>query len=431
MRYPELDAAFYIRNRKKLLSALPDNAAVLVTSNDEMPDSGDETFPFHQNPDFFYLTGIDQEKSLLLLCPGHSNPECREQLFLLQTNPTIEIWNGYKYTQEHAARVSGISRIRWSEDFETALKEVMMEAETLYIDIEEDWKFTSEVEKQAQRYCRILQQQYPLHPFRRLAPLMRELRLRKEPEEIGRIQEAISITGKAFDRMLSALHPGVKEYEIEAEMTYEFIRNGASGHAFAPIVASGKDTCVLHYIKNDKACQEGDLLLLDFGCRYGNYHSDISRTVPVNGRFTPRQRQVYEACHRIYTETKKQYIPGMTINRLNRFVWALMEKELIGLGLFTAADVAANHGDALPLIRKYYMHNIGHFLGLDTHDVGNREVLFEPGMVVTCEPGIYIAEEGIGVRIETDMLVAETPVDLGASIPSEAGEIEQLLQKNR
>ena len=431
MRYQELDPDLFINNRRKLVSLLPDHAAALVVSNDEMPDSGDETHPFHQNPDLFYLTGIDQEKTMLLLAPQHPDPDCREQLFIVQTTPTMERWNGYKYTMEHAARVSGIRNIHWLEDFDTALIAVMQECGTLFMDIEEDWKFTSDVEKQAQRLCRQIRRRFPLHSYGRLAPRMRELRLRKDPVEIDQIRKAADITGKAFNRMMQALHPGIMEYELEAEMTCEFLRNGASGHAFAPIVASGKETCILHYIKNDKACMDGELLLLDFGCRYANYHSDISRTVPVNGRFTPRQRQVYEACHRIYTETKKQYIPGMTINRLNRFVWKLMEKELIGLGLFTAADVAANNGDALPLIRKYYMHNIGHFLGLDTHDVGNREVVFEPGMVVTCEPGIYISEEGIGVRIETDMLVADEPIDLGAAIPSEAGEMERLLQKNK
>ena len=427
MRYPEIDPGFFVRNRQKLVSLLPDNAAVLVVSNDEMPDSGDETHPFHQNPDLFHLTGIDQEQTLLLLCPNHSNPECREQLFIVRTNPTIEIWNGYKYTTEHAARVSGIRNVRWRDDFEPALKEVMAEAGTLYMGLDEDWKCSFEVEKQTQRFCRKIQQQFPLHQLGRLAPVMRELRLRKEPVEIDLIRKAVGITARAFDRVLHSIRPGMAEYEAEAEITYEFIRCGASGHAFSPIAASGKDTCVLHYIKNDKICKDGDLLLLDFGCRYANYHSDISRTIPVNGHFTPRQRQVYEACHRIYTEAKRHYLPGMTINKLNRILHQLMEKELIGLGLFTAEDVAANNGDALPLIRKYYMHNIGHFLGLDTHDVGNREVVFEPGMIVSCEPGIYIADEGIGVRIETDMLVADSPIDLGAEIPSGADEIEKII----
>lgn len=427
MKYQELKAEFYINNRRKLAQHLPEKSVAIIVSNDEMPDSGDETFPFHQNPDLFYLCGIDQEKSLLLICPDHPNPKCREILFLLQTNPTIEVWNGYKYTMEHAERVSGIQDIHWIEDFESVLKEVLYETEHIYLDIEEELKFSSEVEKQAQRFCRKLMREFPLHQYHRIAPILKSLRVRKEAIEIDQIQTAIDITRQAFGRMLRTLRPGMKEYEVEAEMTYEFLRHGASGHAFSPIVASGKDSCVLHYIKNDKICRDGEVLLLDFGCRYANYNSDISRTIPVNGKFTHRQRQVYDACHRVYEETKKHYVPGMTINKLNAIVHQLMEKEMIGLGLFTAKDVAENQGNALPLIRKYYMHNIGHFLGLDTHDVGNREVVFETGMVVTCEPGIYIAEEGIGVRIETDMLVAETPVDLGADIPSDADEIEKIM----
>lgn len=428
MRYNELPSQFFVRNRKKLTACLTEKSVVFVTSNDEMPDSWDETFPFHQNPDFFYLTGIDQEKSLLVLCPEHPNPAYREMLFLQQTNPTIAVWNGYKYTKEHARRVSGIENIHWLDEFDTLRKEVAYFADTIYLDIEEESRFHSEVEKQAERFCKSMKQLFPLHSYRRLAPIMKELRLRKEEVEIDQIQKAIDITQSAFERMLRMVQPGVKEYEVEAEMSCEFIRNGASGHAFSPIVASGPDSCVLHYIKNDKICQNGELLLLDFGCRYANYNSDISRTLPVNGKFTPRQRQVYEACHRVFKAAQTQYFPGNSIHKVNDFVWKLMEKELIGLGLFTAEDVA-KAGDSMPLIRKYYMHNIGHFLGLDTHDVGSREVVFENGMVITCEPGIYIAEEGIGVRIETDMLVADTPIDLGAAIPSEADEIEKLMQR--
>ncbi len=431
MKYKEFNSSFFVQNRRKLTALLPSRSVAIIVSNDEMPDSGDEVFPFHQNPDFFYMCGIDQEKSILLLCPDHPNPDCREILFLLQTNPTIEVWNGYKYTQEHARRVSGIQNIRWLEEFDTTLKEVMFSSDTVYLDMEEEIRFSTEVEKQSLRFCRQMQQQFPLHAYRRLAPLVHDMRIRKEQTEIDYIEKAADIAGHAFERMAKALHPGVMEYEIEAEMTCEFLRRGASGHAFSPIVAAGKDSCVLHYIKNDKECKDGDLLLLDFGCRYGNYNSDISRTLPVNGHFSPRQRQVYEACHRIYTETKKLYVPGMTINKLNRKVWEMMEKELMALGLFTPEDVAANGGDSLPLIRRYYMHNIGHFLGLDTHDVGNRDVVFETGMVVTCEPGIYIADEGIGVRIETDMLVADTPVDLGTSIPSEADAVEQIMQEKK
>lgn len=430
MRYLDLPVDFFINNRKKLKVFLEKNSLAFITSNDEMPDSGDETFPFHQNPDLFYLTGIDQEETILVLCAGHPNPALREVLFVRRTNPTIETWNGYKYTKEHARRVSGIESIYWTDEFETLCKELFYAADNIYVDIEEESRFQSDVIKQDERFCKKLKQQFPLHNFKRLAPIMKELRLRKEEVEIDLIEKAIQITKNSFDRILDFVKPEIKEYEVEAEMIHEFIRNGASGHAFSPIVASGKDTCVLHYIKNDKTCKNGDLLLLDFGCRYANYNSDISRTIPVNGHFSPRQRQVYDACYRIFKAAQKQYFPGNSINKVNEFVWKMMEKELIGLGLFTAGDVARNR-DPMPLIRKYYMHNIGHFLGLNTHDAGGRDVIFENGMVVTCEPGIYITEEGIGVRIETDMLVADIPIDLGAKIPSDPDEIEIIMQKNK
>ncbi|MBO4281571.1 MAG: aminopeptidase P N-terminal domain-containing protein [Bacteroidales bacterium] len=432
MKYKELDSDLYLRNRKKLTARMENRSVAIVVSHDEMPDSGDETYPFHQNPNLFYLTGIDQAKSMLLLCPQHPDPAYREVLFLEQTNPTIAVWNGYKYTQEHARRVSGIASIHWIEDFEAILKTALFASDTVYLELDEEARFSTEVETQKQRFCRRMKEQFPLHAYRRLTPLLKDLRVRKEGLEIDQIQTAVDITAKAFDRVLRTLRPGMKEYEVEAELSYEFLKNGASGHAFMPIAASGKNSCVLHYVTNDRICQDGDVLLLDFGCRYANYNSDISRTIPVNGVFSPRQRQVYEACHRIYTETKKHYRPGMTINKLNKIVHGQMEKELIGLGLFTEADVQNNQGDALPLIRKYYMHNIGHFLGLDTHDAGDRDLLFEPGMVVTCEPGIYIAGEGIGVRIETDMLVTESdPIDLGAAIPSEAEEIERRMAEHK
>lgn len=429
MKYTELDTALFVRNRKKLTERMEDRSVAILVSNDEMPENGDETYPFHQNPNLFYLTGIDQEKSILLLCPQHPDPEYREALFLQQTNPTIAVWNGYKYTMDHARRVSGIQNIHWLEDFDVYLKTALYASDTVYLELDEETRFSTEVETQKQRFCRRMKDRFPLHTYRRLTPVLTDLRVRKEGVETDQLRTAIGITAKAFERVLHTLRPGMKEYELEAELSYEFLRNGASGHAFMPIVASGKNSCVLHYITNDQLCRDGDVLLLDFGCRYANYNSDISRTIPVNGRFTARQRQVYEACHRIYTKAKANYLPGMTIRKLNALVHQWMKEELIGLGLFTEADVEKNNGDAMPFIRKYYMHNIGHFLGLDTHDVGDRDLMFEPGMVLTCEPGIYIADEGIGVRIETDMLITEaSPIDLGADIPSEAEEIEALMK---
>ncbi len=431
MKYKEIENSFFINNRKKLLNYIPENALILLTSNDEMPETGDQNFPFRQHADFFYLTGIDQEKSILALCPQHPNPQYREVLFLLQTNETIAVWNGYKYTIEHAQRVSGIQNIQWLSSFDSILKEMAYASEKIYLNLQENFRYDTEIERQELRFCKKIQELFPLHTYGRLAPIFTSLRLKKELVEIELIKKACNITAQAFNRLLHFVKPGVMEYEVEAEIIHEFIRNATNGHAFAPIVASGKDSCVLHYIKNDKECKDGDLLLLDFGCSYANYASDLSRTIPVNGKFTPRQKQVYDACWRVYEFAKKLYVPGMTINKINKEVFIMMEKELVGLGLFTQEEADNEDKTTFPLVRKYFMHNIGHFMGIDTHDVGDREVIFEEGMVATCEPGIYIPEEEIGVRIETDILIAKNPIDLMADIPSQSDEIEKIMTKRK
>ncbi|MDD3280438.1 MAG: aminopeptidase P N-terminal domain-containing protein [Bacteroidales bacterium] len=428
MKYQEIETSFFINNRKKLISYLDENALVLLSSNDEMPETGDQCFPFRQNADFFYLTGIDQEKSILALCPHHPNPQYREVLFLLQTNETIAVWNGYKYTIEHAQRVSGIQNVQWLSSFDTLLKEMAYASEKIYLNLQENYRFSTEVERQELRLCKKIQQLFPLHTYGRLSPLFTHLRLRKEAVEIALIQKACDITGKALHRILQFVKPGVMEYEIEAEMIHEFIRLSATGHAFAPIIASGKDTCVLHYIKNNKMCQDGDLLLLDFGASYANYAGDLSRTIPVNGTYSPRQKQVYDACWRVYEFAKTLYVPGMTINKINKRVFAMMETEFVKLGLFTQQEADQQDKITFPLVRKYFMHNIGHFMGINTHDVGDRDVIFEEGMIASCEPGIYIPEEGIGVRIETDMLISKKPIDLMANVPSNSSDIEKIMK---
>ncbi|MGI6291225.1 MAG: aminopeptidase P N-terminal domain-containing protein [Bacteroidales bacterium] len=428
MKYKEIESSFFVHNRKKLVDCLQPNSLVLLTSNDEMPETGDQCFPFRQNADFFYLTGIDQEQSILALCPQHPNPQYREVLFLLQTNEMIAIWNGYKYTVEHAQRVSGIENVQWLSSFDAIMKEMAYASENIYLNLQENFRFHTEIERQELRFCKKIKNLFPLHTFKRLAPLFTQLRLRKEVVEIELIQQACNITGKAFDRILKFVKPGVMEYEVEAEMIHEFVRNAATGHAFSPIVASGKDTCVLHYIKNNKMCQDGDLLLLDFGASYANYASDLSRTIPVNGTYSPRQKQVYDACWRVYEFAKTLYVPGMTINKINKRVFAMMEEEMVGLRLFTKEEAEKQDKISYPLVRKYFMHNIGHFMGIDTHDVGDREVIFEAGMVASCEQGIYIPEEGIGVRIETDMLIAENPIDLMENVPSRSNDIEVIMK---
>ncbi len=428
MKYKEIDPQFFINNRKKIINYIDDKSLVLLTSNDEMPETGDQCFPFRQNADFFYLTGIDQELSILALCPQHPNPQYREVLFLLQTNETIAVWNGYKYTMEHAQCVSGIQNVQWLSNFDAILKEMAYASEKIYLNLQENYRFNTEVERQELRFCKKIQNLFPLHNYERLAPILTFLRLRKESIEIDLIKKACNITASAFNRILKFVKPDVMEYEVEAEMIHEFIRLAATGHAFAPIIASGKDTCVLHYIKNNKTCQDGDLLLLDFGATYANYASDLSRTIPINGSYTPRQKQIYDACWRVYEYAKTLYVPGMTINKINKRVFVKMEEELVQLGLFTQAEADQQDKTTFPLVRKYFMHNIGHFMGIDTHDVGDRDIVFEEGMIASCEPGIYIAEEGIGVRIETDMLIAEIPIDLMEQIPAASEDIEKIMK---
>lgn len=429
MRYKPLSADFYIRNRQNVVNEIEEGSLVLLTSHDEYPRCGDTTFPFRQNSELLYLTGIDQEETLLAIAPWHPNPTYREILFIKNPSPEMVVWFGHRLSKEEASQISGIKQVIFTENFESVLQDLMVNTQRIYMHIPESPRMRNTHPTQEIRLAEKLRKEYPLHEFRRLAPILYPLRSVKHPEELDAMKHACQITEKAFRRALSAVKPGKYEYEIEAEMSYEMTRNGASGHSFAPIIASGKDTCILHYIKNDKVMQDGDLLLMDFGAEYANYAGDASRTIPVNGKFSPRQKQVYNAVLSIYKETIPLFKPGMNIHKINDFVFKRMDEELIKLGLYTAEDVA-NQNPEMPLFKKYYMHNTSHFIGLDVHDVGQRDWTFEPGMVLSCEPGIYIAEEGIGVRIETDVVVADNPIDLMADMPVEVEEIEALMSKN-
>ncbi len=401
--------------------------AVLV-SHDEYPRCGDTTHPFRQNSDLLYLCGIDQEETYLTLAPWHPNPAYREILFIKNPSPEKIVWFGHRLSKEQASELSGIKTVMFTEEFEAVLNDLMMHAESVYLHIPEDPRIKPSFPTHEVRFAKQLQHDYPLHDFRRLAPILYPLRVVKSKEELAAMKFACDITRRAFERAVAAVKPGKYEYEIEAEMTYEMIRNGATTHSFAPIIASGADTCILHYIKNDKVMQDGDLLLLDFGAEYANYAGDCSRTIPVNGKFTPRQRAVYEAVLSIYKDTIPKFKPGMTIHKINDFVFKRMDEELIKLGLYTREDVE-NQDPSKPLFKKYYMHNTSHFIGLDVHDVGQRDWVFQAGNVLSCEPGIYIAEEGIGVRIETDVVVGEKPIDLMAGTPVEVEEIEALMKR--
>lgn len=426
MRYKPLSTDFYIRNRQNVINEIEEGSLVLLTSNDEYPRCGDTTYPFRQNSEILYLTGIDQEETFLVLAPWHPNPDYREILFIKNPSPEMVIWFGHRLSKEEATQISGIKQVFFTENFETILHDLMVNTQRIYMHLPENPRLKISHPTQEIRWAEKLRKEYPLHQFCRLAPILYPLRCTKHNEELNALKQACQITEKAFLRALKAVKPGKYEYEIEAEMTYEMLKNGANGHSFAPIIASGKDTCILHYIKNDKIMNDGDLLLMDFGAEYANYAGDATRTIPVNGRYTPRQKQVYNAVLSIYKDTIPLFKPGMNIHKINDFVFKRMDEELIKLGLYSTQDLKKQNPQT-PLFKKYYMHNTSHFIGLDVHDVGQRDWTFEPGMVLSCEPGIYIAEEGIGVRIETDVVVADTPIDLMKNMPVEIEEIENIM----
>ncbi len=426
MRYQPINSKMYVHNRSKLIEKLNPGSLAIVNSNDEMPRSGDQTFVFRQNSDMFYLTGLDQEKCILTLCPQHPVESMREILFTVKTNDMMVVWNGHKYTLDQVREVSGILNVKWLDEFEITLRDLMSRVQLVYLNQNEYPKFITEVPLLDVRFAEKMRKDFPVHSFERLAPIITSLRLVKEPEEIVQIQKACDITNEGFRRVLKFVKPGLKEYEIEAEFTHEFIRKGATGHAYPPIIASGANSCILHYNTNYNFCNDGDLLLMDVGAEYGNYAADMTRTIPVNGKFSARQLQVYKAVLSVMKTATALLKPGTTIEKWHSEVCKHMEKELVGLGLISKNDLKNQSSDS-PAYFKYYMHGTGHFLGLDVHDVGSRQVIFETGMVMTCEPGIYIPEEGIGIRLENDIMIAEEPVDLMAHIPLEPDEIERLM----
>ncbi len=429
MKYPQLNNSLFERNRKKVVKFLQPNSLVVVHSNDQMYRNGDQYFPFRQGSDLFYLTGIDQEKTILTLCPNHPNKELREILFIIESNEKIAVWEGHKYTKEEAEKTSGIKNIKYLSEFESTFRELAIKAEAMFLNLNENPKFKPETMSADERFVEKVKKEFPAHELERLAPFMKRVRLKKDQEEIELMKEACNITAKAFDRVLKFVKPGVTEYQVEAEITHEFLWNKATGHAYTPIIASGKSACVLHYIENNKTCKDGDLLLMDFGAEYANYASDCTRTIPVNGKFTTRQKECYEAVLRVMKKAITWLTPGTTINRINERVEKLLQEEHIKLGLYTQEDVE-NQDPKNPLVKKYYPHGTCHFIGLDVHDVGEKTTVLENGMILTCEPGIYIPEENIGIRIENDVIVNLKPIDLMADIPREVKEIEELMSAN-
>jgi len=427
MRYEPLGKEFYSTNRSNFCKAMKPNSIAIFHSNDKMPTNADGLMPFRQNNDILYLSGMDQEKSILVLFPDFPDEKRREILFLQETSDLIAIWEGHKFTKEEANEISGVPTIMWLDQFEAVLNVLMAEAENVYVNTNEHYRAVVEVETRDARLANWLKGKYPAHTFERAAPLMHELRAIKSKEEIAVLQHACNITNQGFRRLLEFVKPGVWEYEIEAELMHEFLRNRSRGFAYEPIIASGFSACVLHYITNNKQCKDGDMLLLDVGAEYANYNADLTRTIPVNGRYTERQKAVYDAVLRVHQGAIKILRPGVLISEYQKEVEKMMEGELIGLGLLDKGEVAKQNPEQ-PLLKKYFMHGTSHHLGLDVHDVGNIYRRVEPGMVFTVEPGIYIREESLGVRLENDIVITEEGhIDLMADIPIETEEIEDLM----
>jgi len=429
MKYAPIDSSLFVSNRARFVSAMKPSSIAFFNANDEMPRNGDANYLFRQNSDLFYLSGIDQEQTILVLFPDAPIPRFREILFIRKTNEHIAVWEGHKYTKDEARSASGISSVYWLEDYNSIVPMLLNHAENVYVNINENDRFSSEVPYRDLRFARELQSRYPGHRFERCGPILAGLRAVKHDVELKVMQKAIDITEKAFRRVLRFVKPGVMEYEIEAEITHEFIRKRANGHAYTPIIASGASACILHYNDNNRECRAGDVILLDFGAEYANYAADLTRCVPVSGEFTERQRDVYNSVLRVMKAATAMLVPGNTIEAYHVEVGKVMEEELIRLGLLDREEVKKQNPE-MPLYKKYFMHGTSHFLGLDVHDIGDRYRPMEPGMVFTCEPGIYIPDEGLGIRLENDILVTtKEPVDLMASIPLEVEDVEELMRE--
>lgn len=410
---------------------LKPNSIVILHSNDIYPTNADGSLPFKQNSDLFYLTGVDQEETVLILMPHAVDPKEREILFVKETSEHIAIWEGEKLTKAQAREATGIQRIEWSQTFESFLHRLVPQAEHVYLATNEHLRASVVVETRNARFIKECQSRYPLHRYERLAPLLHRLRIQKSPEEILIIQNACDITEAGFRRALGYIQPGVGEWEIEAELLHEFVRRGSRGFAYAPIIGSGKNACVLHYVANDKICRDGEIILMDVAAEYAGWASDLTRSVPVNGRFTKRQRLVYNAVLRVFRLANEILRPGNNPMDYQKQVIELMERELVQLGLINTKE-AREQGPDKALVKKYFMHGTSHHLGLDVHDVCPPHEPFAEGMVFTIEPGIYIREEGLGIRLENDVLIGKDQnFDLMGNIPIEADEIESLMNERK
>ncbi len=428
MKYDRIDNSLYIANRQNFTAQMAVNTLAVFNSNDIYPVSADSTLPFAQHRDILYLSGVDQEESILVLFPNASNPAHREVLFLKETSELIAIWEGEKLTKQTAFETSGIQTVYWLQQFPTIFKQLMAEAQGIYLNTNEHLRANTEVETREDRFIKQVKQDYPAHQVHKAAPIMHKIRSIKHQIELELMQQACNITEAGVRRLLGFIKPAVWEYEIEAELAHEFLRKRSKGFAYTPIIASGKNACVLHYIENNQQCQDGDVILLDVGAEYANYSSDLTRCIPVNGRFTVRQKAVYNAVLHVKNEATKLLVPGTIMAEYHKQVGLLMEEQLVNLGLITMEDIK-KQDPAWPAYKKYFMHGTSHFLGLDTHDVGLWHEPIAANMVFTVEPGIYIPEEGLGIRLEDDVVVQASgaPFNLMGNIPIEADEIEALM----
>lgn len=425
MKYTSLPSSVYTQNRERFMSQLKPNSIAVFNSNDVYPISADSTLPFAQHRDLFYLSGIDQEETIVLLYPDAKDPAHREIVFVRETNAHIAIWEGHKLTKKETTKVSGVETVMWTSLFEQTLLDLAKHAEHIYINTNEHYRAKVETQTREDRYIAWCKKKFPHHKYERSNPILQRLRSIKAAEEIEHIQRACNITEKGFRRILKFVKPGVWEHEIEAEFAHEFLKNRSKGFAYTPIIASGTNSNVLHYIENCKKCKSGDVILLDVGAEYGNYSSDMTRTIPVSGRFSPRQRAVYDAVLKVKNEATKLLVPGVLWKAYHVEVGKLMSSALIDLELLTKNEVADN----AEAYKKYFMHGTSHHLGLDTHDYGLLDEPMQANMVFTVEPGIYIPDEGFGIRLEDDVVIQPigAPKNLMQNIPIDPDEIEALM----
>ena len=429
MRYKSAGRELFSNNRKRLIKEMKGNSVAVVNANDIMPTNSDGTMRFRQNSDLYYLSGVDQEETILVLCPDFPDKKFREVLFLRETSELISIWEGHKLTKEEAREATGIDTVLWMSEFNRVFNTMMLmgDVEHVYLNTNDHYRAEVTVETREARFVKWCMEKFPLHRYERLAPIMHRLRSIKSKTEIEMMQQACDITEKAFRRVLKFVKPGVLEYEIEAEFAHEFLRNGSKGFAYEPIIASGANSCVLHYIENSRPCNDGDILLLDVGAEYGNYNADMTRSIPVNGKYSKRQKEVYNAVLHVQKEAMKMLEPGVLYFEYHKEVQKITESELIKLKLLDKTDVK-NQNKEKPLFQKYFMHGTSHQLGLDVHDVGSMYHKMQVGQVWTVEPGIYIREEGLGIRIETNVVIQKNGLlDLMKNIPVEVEEIEEIM----